>query len=157
VVVDDREGRTLSQPWAQLVLEGMAPISVELSDQGRDPADRFAQDRLMVARLHAPVDEPTRGELTVSDLAPGAAGRLLERRTITLDPDRPTRVEVKPRQALGRAASPTPVEEGPAKAWVASARRRADGGRLPLIPGPLGLGLVLLGLGLTWHRLHRGE
>jgi len=155
VVVDDRESRSLSQPWAQLLIEGMDPIVAELSDQGTDPADSHARDHLLVARLVATTDAPLLAELTVSDLAPGDAGRVLERRTVTLEPNRPIRVEVTPRQALGRS-TPRTTPAG-AEPWVASPRRRGDGGPLPLLPGPLGLGLLAMGLGITWHTLRHTD
>lgn len=126
VRVDDRAERLLSSPYVNVLYPNGVKRSVEAKDDGTDPEDRFAGDRLFVARLDLPVGGKV--DVVVTNYAPLPGGKPVMSRTVALAPSGTTLEHLRPPGV-------------PVAGSSIRARARATGARPPLRAGVSGRSL----------------
>lgn len=106
VRIDDRERRTLAQPWISVQLSDQNVLSAPAFDNSSDPLDRFAGDRLYFGRIEA--GGTGSATVFVTDGGPVGVGRLVERSEVSLSPGGTIHVQVG---SLPRASRGTELPE----------------------------------------------
>ena len=99
VRIDDRRAHELTQPWVSLTYVDGLMLDALALDNGEDPEDGVAGDRLYVCRMEVPAGEDV--EVWILDSGPLMSGELIHETRVNLRAGRTQRVVM-------RASGPSP-------------------------------------------------